>query len=202
MKTVKKLEALLEEYYETFKHWSPERRRQNEDHEEDRRNAGWILWNLQTLIVRWVPDERSISMKAVKKIEAALEAYYETFKHWLPIDHNIKIRKGNLPWRPQRRSKPCWRRITRPLSIEISDTVRKTNDKYGQFIPPVAWYVQVTGVFFIPLQKESPGVPPDNRWQNPEKSEIIRTWKRCVFAPAGNAPGGRVPQFGGIQYRA
>ena len=27
------------------------------------------------------PDERSFSMKTVKKLEALLEEYYETFKH-------------------------------------------------------------------------------------------------------------------------
>ena len=54
-------------------------------------------------------------MKAVKKIEAMLEEYYETFKHWSLAEHQTK---GELLWRLLRKSKPCWKSTTRPLSID------------------------------------------------------------------------------------
>ena len=54
MKTMKKIEKLFAEYYETFRHWSVGRNR--------------IF-------------ERSITMKTMKRIEAMLSEYYETFKH-------------------------------------------------------------------------------------------------------------------------
>ena len=92
MKTVKRIEEMLNAYYETFKHWS------FIFIETGRSMTMKTMKKIEKLFAEYYEtfrhwsigrnriSERSITMKAMKKIEAMLSEYYETFKHWISFE--------------------------------------------------------------------------------------------------------------------
>ena len=92
MKTVKRIEEMLNAYYETFKHWS------FIFIEAERSMTMKTMKRIEKLFAEYYETfrhwsvgrnrifERSITMKTMKRIEAMLSEYYETFKHWFSFE--------------------------------------------------------------------------------------------------------------------